>query len=66
MKLYTAQDIATLLNGDMVGSTTQTISSPEQLELAANDQISFIGNKKYEKLWATSKAPIAVVTATFL
>jgi UDP-3-O-[3-hydroxymyristoyl] glucosamine N-acyltransferase len=63
MKLYTAQDIATLLNGDMVGSTTQTISSPEQLELAANDQISFIGNKKYEKLWATSKAPMAVVNS---
>jgi len=64
MKLYSAQEINTLLNGSLVGSTTCTVSSPEQLQLAGPDQISFIGHKKYEKLWATSKAPVAVVNDT--
>jgi UDP-3-O-[3-hydroxymyristoyl] glucosamine N-acyltransferase len=61
MKAYSAQDISTLLSGEIVGSTTNTVSSAEQLELAGNDQISFIGNRKYEKLWENSKASMAVV-----
>ena len=61
MKSYTAQEISTLLNGNLIGSTTHSITSPEQMELACNEQITFIGNKKYEKLWAGSKASVAVV-----
>jgi len=61
MKSYSASEINTLLKGNMVGDTSFTISSPEQIELAGNDQITFIGSKKYEKLWAGSKASVAVV-----
>jgi len=61
MKSYSVKEISELLNGELVGSTSNQILSPEQLELAGNDQISFIGNKKYEKLWADSKASVAVV-----
>lgn len=61
MKSYSVKEISELLNGELVGSTSNQILSPEQLELAGNDQISFIGNKKYEKLWADSKAAVAVV-----
>ena len=61
MKKYTIQEINGILNGIIVGETTHLISGPEQLELANENEISFIGNKKYEKLWATSKACAAIV-----
>ena len=61
MKSYSVKEINELLNGELVGSTSNQILSPEQLELAGDNQISFIGNKKYEKLWADSKASVAVV-----
>ena len=61
MKSYSVKEISEKLNGELVGFTSHNIFSPEQLELASNDQISFIGNKKYEKLWADSKASVAVV-----
>lgn len=61
MKSYSAQEINTLLNGNLVGSTDAVIASAEQLERAGAEQISFIGHKKYEKLWPASKAPLAVV-----
>lgn len=61
MKSYSIQEINEILKGVIVGSTFQNITAPEQLEVANNSEISFIGNKKYEKLWATSKACVAVV-----
>jgi len=63
MRSYSAEEISEKINGELVGTTTFDILSPEQLELANNDQISFIGNKKYEKLWAASKASVAVVNS---
>jgi UDP-3-O-[3-hydroxymyristoyl] glucosamine N-acyltransferase len=63
MKTYSAQQICDLLKGELLGATTQSISSPEQIELANDHQITFIGNKKYEKLWADSKAAMAVVNS---
>lgn len=61
MKKYTIQEINEVLNGIIVGETTHLISAPEQLELASETEISFIGNKKYEKLWGNSKACAAIV-----
>jgi UDP-3-O-[3-hydroxymyristoyl] glucosamine N-acyltransferase len=61
MKSYTLQQINEILKGEIVGNTTQNITAPEQLDLASDTEISFIGNKKYEKFWATSKACVAVV-----
>ena len=61
MKKYTIQEINEVLNGIIVGETTHLISAPEQLELASVTEISFIGNKKYEKLWGNSKACAAIV-----
>lgn len=61
MKSYTIEQINEILKGDIVGKTTQLITAPEQLELASDTEISFIGNRKYEKLWVTSKACVAVV-----
>ena len=61
MKSYSIQEINEILKGVIVGSTFQNITAPEQLEAATESEISFIGNKKYEKLWAISKACVAVV-----
>jgi UDP-3-O-[3-hydroxymyristoyl] glucosamine N-acyltransferase len=61
MKSYSIQEINDILKGVIVGNTNQSITAPEQLEMANSNEISFIGNKKYEKLWETSKACAAIV-----
>ncbi|BDB55069.1 UDP-3-O-acylglucosamine N-acyltransferase [Flavobacterium ammoniigenes] len=61
MKSYSIQEINELLQGTIVGSTTTLITAPEQLDEASATEISFIGHRKYEKNWATSKACAAVV-----
>ena len=61
MKSYSIFEINEILKGEIVGQTTQLITAPEQLDLASNSEISFIGNKKYEKYWENSHAAIAVV-----
>ena len=61
MKQYSIEQINEVLQGTIVGFTTVKITAPEQLEAANATEISFIGNKKYEKLWAISRACIAVV-----
>lgn len=61
MKYYSIQEINEVLEGSIVGDTSQKITAPEQLELASTSEISFIGNKKYQKFWETSKACAAVV-----
>jgi UDP-3-O-[3-hydroxymyristoyl] glucosamine N-acyltransferase len=61
MKPITIEAINSVLNGTIVGKTNQLITAPEQLEAAKESEISFIGNKKYEKLWQNSKASAAVV-----
>lgn len=61
MKSYSIQEINEVLNGVIYGTTSQKVTATEQLEKATASEISFIGNKKYEKLWEGSKASIAVV-----
>lgn len=61
MKTYSIQEINKILKGEILGSTTHKITAPEQLELAKETEISFIGHKKYEKFWGTSKACAAIV-----
>ncbi len=61
MKKYTVHELSELVNGEVIGSSTVQIDSAEQLERANATQLTFIGNKKYEKLWENSKAPIAFV-----
>ena len=47
MKQFTIEEINEVLNGTIVGSITTKITAPEQLEVANETEISFIGNKKY-------------------
>lgn len=61
MKEVTLIQINDIIKGEIVGNTTNLIDAPEQIELATSSQITFIGNKKYEKLWEHSNASIAIV-----
>lgn len=61
MKSYSIEEINTILNGELIGNTTQRIDGPEQLEKAKANHITFIGSSKYVKLWADSKASIAII-----
>ncbi len=61
MNTYSIQEINDVLHGEIVGATSCKITAPEQLEAATETEISFIGNKKYEKFWSNSKACVAVV-----
>ena len=65
MKSYSIEEINATLKGILVGTTSHPITSPEQLELANNNQITFIGNRKYIKQWETSKACAAIVNEDF-
>ncbi len=58
---FTISQINAILKGELVGSTDCEITGPEQLELANDTQITFIGSKKYVKLWAESKACAAII-----
>jgi UDP-3-O-[3-hydroxymyristoyl] glucosamine N-acyltransferase len=61
MYAYSLTQINEKLQGEIVGTTNQTITSPEQMADATDTQITFIGHKKYEKFWEESNAAIAVV-----
>lgn len=61
MKSYTIDQIRDVVKGELTGNTTQAITGPEELGQATVSQITFIGNKKYAKLWETSKACAAII-----
>jgi len=63
MQTFSIQQINEKLKGVIIGNTMQLITGPEQLELANEQQISFIGNRKYIKLWESSKACAAIINA---
>ena len=60
-KSFSLEEINQIINGTIVGETTQKILAPQKLETATNNEISFIGNKKYERLWKDSNACVAIV-----
>jgi UDP-3-O-[3-hydroxymyristoyl] glucosamine N-acyltransferase len=44
-----------VLKGEIVGTTSHLVTAPEQLEAASETEISFIGNRKYEKYGPTPR-----------
>ena len=63
MKTYSIEQINEILKGELVGHTSQQIIGPEQIEKAEANQITFIGSRKFLKLWADSKASVAIINA---
>lgn len=60
-KSFSLAEINQVIKGTIVGFTSQDIFAPQQLEYANANEISFIGNKKYERLWKSSHACVAIV-----
>ncbi len=61
MKSFSIEELNELLNGELIGSTTEKISEPEEIESAKTSSITFIGSKKYLNKWNESKASAAVI-----
>jgi UDP-3-O-[3-hydroxymyristoyl] glucosamine N-acyltransferase len=61
MKSFSIEEICNKINGELIGYTTTAITGPEQIEYATSEQITFIGSKKFSKLWETSKACAVIV-----
>ncbi|MCK5781329.1 MAG: UDP-3-O-(3-hydroxymyristoyl)glucosamine N-acyltransferase [Flavobacteriales bacterium] len=61
MKTYTIEEINDIVKGELIGYTDKKIDGPEQLEKAKDTNITFIGSRKYIKLWDSSSACAAVV-----
>ena len=65
MKTLTVQEIAEIVGGELVGSTANAITGPEQIDKATENQITFIGSRKFVKDWPESKASAVVVDKKF-
>lgn len=61
MKSITIGEIANSVSGEIIGNKELMIKSPEQIEYAIENQITFIGSKKYTTLWQTTKASAVIV-----
>ena len=61
MKSFTVEEINSLLKGELIGMCSESINAPEQIEKAKKGQITFIGNRKFAKLWDASSASAAIV-----
>ena len=62
MKQYTTEQISREVNGKLEGSPSIIIKGVEQISSATTDQLTFIGKKKYIKLWDQSRAYAAIVS----
>jgi UDP-3-O-[3-hydroxymyristoyl] glucosamine N-acyltransferase len=58
---YSIEEINESLKGTLEGHTNAQISGPEQIDKAQTGQITFIGNRKFAKLWPESHASAAIV-----
>ncbi len=61
MKQYTTEQINQAVNGTLDGSPTIMITGVEQISEATTNQLTFIGENKYIKLWEQSHASAAIV-----
>ena len=65
MKKFSIEEINQSVKGTLVGSATIQITGLEELSEAMENQLTFIGEKKYVKLWDQSGASAAIVKEDF-
>ncbi|OIQ27556.1 MAG: UDP-3-O-(3-hydroxymyristoyl)glucosamine N-acyltransferase [Bacteroidetes bacterium MedPE-SWsnd-G2] len=63
MKSYCIDDIVSLIDGELLGNTTASLTGVEEIKTANENQITFIGSRKYAKFWEESNASVAVVNS---
>ena len=62
MPTFTVRQIADRLGGGLVGSSDIVISGAEQIDIAAQGQVTFISDPRYARRWPRSKASAALVS----
>jgi UDP-3-O-[3-hydroxymyristoyl] glucosamine N-acyltransferase len=65
MKTFSIHEISQAVDGTLEGASDITITGVGEISEATEGQLTFIGEKKYIKLWQTSCASAAVVNAGF-
>ena len=61
MKSFTVQDINAIINGEIIGETSNNITGLETIQKANSNQATFIGSRKFASRWTDSKASLAIV-----
>jgi UDP-3-O-[3-hydroxymyristoyl] glucosamine N-acyltransferase len=64
--MLTVGEIALLVEGKVIGDSTQEIQSVAKIEEAQHGEITFLANEKYEKYIATTMASAIIVGRNFL
>ncbi|MEJ6695792.1 MAG: LpxD N-terminal domain-containing protein, partial [Saprospiraceae bacterium] len=62
---FTAQDVANILGGEVVGDPTTIINGPGKIEEAIAGNISFLSNPKYTNHVYTTGASAVLVSEDF-
>ena len=62
MNQFSIQEIAQHVSGKIIGNKDIVITGLEQIERAQPGQLTFIGSRKYLKLWEHSQASAALVS----
>jgi UDP-3-O-[3-hydroxymyristoyl] glucosamine N-acyltransferase len=62
---FSAEQIAGILEGEIVGNKDQTVSGLSKIEEGKNGTLSFLANQKYEDYIYTTDASIVIVNKTF-
>lgn len=60
---FTAEQIATLLNGEVEGNSEATVSQLAKIEEGKEGTLSFLSNPKYENYLYTTESSIVIVNA---
>ena len=63
---FTAQQIAEILEGDIVGNPDAEVSKLSKIEEGENGSLTFLSNPKYNPYLYTTKASIAIVNKSFV
>ena len=63
---FTAQQIAEILDGDIVGNPNEEVSKLSKIEEGEKESLTFLSNPKYSPYLYTTKASIAIVNKTFV
>jgi UDP-3-O-[3-hydroxymyristoyl] glucosamine N-acyltransferase len=62
---FTAQQIADILNGEIVGNTEVEVNSLAKIEKGKKGDLCFLANEKYTPYINTTKASIVIVNTSF-
>ena len=63
---FTAQQIAEILEGEVVGNANVEVSKLSKIEEGQEGSLTFLSNPKYQNFIYTTKASVTIVNNTFV